>query len=60
MQVLLASYDRLMQRLRQSGKRKGSIGVGVPLGSARLRHALWMPVLVAALPDRIVYGLRRF
>jgi hypothetical protein len=49
-----------MPRLRQSGKRKDSVGVGAPLGSARLRRALRMPALVSALPERIVYELPRF
>ncbi len=43
----LASYVGVVPRLHQSGKRKFSGRVGIPLGNARLRRALWMPVLVA-------------
>jgi transposase len=43
----LASYVGVVPRLHQSGKRKVSGGVSIPLGNARLRRALWMPVLVA-------------
>ena len=43
----LASYVGVIPRLHQSGKRKFSGKGTVPLGNARLRRALWMPVLVA-------------
>jgi len=43
----LASYVGVVPRLHQSGKRKHSGKAAVPLGNARLRRALWMPVLVA-------------
>ena len=43
----LASYVGVSPRLRQSGKRKTSRVPGVPLGNARLRHALWMPTIIA-------------
>lgn len=43
----LASYVGAIPRLRQSGKRSVTGGSGVPLGNARLRHALWMPTIVA-------------
>lgn len=43
----LASYVGVAPRLRQSGKRKISRAPGVPLGNARLRHALWMPTIIA-------------
>jgi len=42
-----ASYIGVIPRLHQSGKRKFSGRSAVPLGNARLRRALWMPVLVA-------------
>ena len=42
-----ASYVGVVPRIHHSGKRKYS-GKGImPLGNARLRRALWMPVLVA-------------
>src|SRR5216684_6994456 len=37
----------VVPRLHQSGKRRFSGRVAIPLGNARLRRALWMPVLVA-------------
>jgi Transposase IS116/IS110/IS902 family len=43
----LASYVGVAPRLRQSGKRKTSRVPGIPLGNARLRHALWMPRTIA-------------
>ena len=43
----LASYVGVIPRLHQSGKRKFSGKGTVPLGNARLRRALWMPVIVA-------------
>jgi transposase len=43
----LASYVGVVPRLHQSGKRRFSGRVAIPLGNARLRRALWMPVLVA-------------
>lgn len=42
-----ASYVGVVPRLHQSGKRWYSGGAATPLGNARLRRALWMPVLVA-------------
>jgi len=42
-----ASYVGVVPRLHHSGKRKFSGNGAIPLGNARLRHALWMPVLVA-------------
>jgi transposase len=42
-----ARYVGVVPRLRQSGKRKYSANAAIPLGNARLRRALWMPVLVA-------------
>ncbi len=42
-----ASYVGVVPRIHQSGKRKYSAKALVPLGNARLRRALWMPVLVA-------------
>ena len=42
-----ASYVGVIPRLHQSGKRNFSGKSTVPLGNARLRRALWMPVLVA-------------
>lgn len=42
-----ASYVGVIPRLHQSGKRNFSGKSSVPLGNARLRRALWMPVLVA-------------
>ncbi len=42
-----ASYVGVVPRLHQSGKRRFSANVAIPLGNARLRRALWMPVLVA-------------
>lgn len=43
----LASYVGVVPRLHQSGKRRFSSRIAMPLGNARLRRALWMPVLVA-------------
>ena len=43
----LASYVGAIPRLRQSGKRSVTGGSAVPFGNARLRHALWMPTIVA-------------
>jgi transposase len=43
----LASYVDVVPRLHQSGTRRFSGRVAIPLGNARLRRALWMPVLVA-------------
>lgn len=42
-----ASYVGVVPRLHQSGKRRFSANGAIPLGNARLRRALWMPVLVA-------------
>ncbi len=42
-----ASYVGVVPRLHHSGKRKFSGKPAVPLGNARLRRALWMPVIVA-------------
>jgi transposase len=42
-----ASYIGVVPRLHQSGKRNFSGRSAIPLGNARLRRALWMPVLVA-------------
>jgi transposase len=42
-----ASYVGVVPRLHQSGKRRFSTNGALPLGNARLRRALWMPVLVA-------------
>lgn len=41
-----ASYVGVVPRVHQSGKRRFSANGAVPLGNARLRRALWMPVLV--------------
>jgi len=43
----LASYVGVAPRLRQSGKRRFSGTAVVRLGNARLRKALWMPILTA-------------
>ncbi len=43
----LASYVGVVPRLHHSGKRKFSGKPAIPLGNARLRRALWMPVVVA-------------
>ena len=43
----LASYVGVVPRLHHSGKRKFSGKPTTPLGNARLRRALWMPVVVA-------------
>lgn len=43
----LASYVGVVPRLHQSGKRRFPGRAAIPLGNARLRRALWMPVLVA-------------
>jgi transposase len=45
--AVVASYVGVVPRLRQSRKRRFSGRVAIPLGKARLRRALWMPVLVA-------------
>lgn len=42
-----ASYVGVVPRVHQSGKKKFSGKGAIPLGSARLRRALWMPVVVA-------------
>lgn len=42
----LASYVGVVPRLHHSRKRKYSGKPAIPLGNARLRRALWMPVLV--------------
>jgi len=41
-----ASYIGAVPRLHQSGKKRYSGKPAIPLGNARLRRALWMPVLV--------------
>lgn len=43
----LASYVGVTPRLRQSGKRRFSGTPVIRLGNARLRKALWMPILTA-------------
>lgn len=43
----LAAYLGVVPGLKQSGKRTGPRSPLAPLGNARLRMALWMPVLVA-------------
>ncbi|MGO9686175.1 MAG: IS110 family transposase [Beijerinckiaceae bacterium] len=43
----LASYVGVAPRLRQSGKRRFSGTAVIRLGNARLRKALWMPILTA-------------
>ena len=43
----LAAYVGVIPGLRQSGKRQGKRANLSPIGHARLRHALWMPTLVA-------------
>jgi len=43
----LASYVGVAPRLRQSGKRRFSGTALIRLGNARLRKALWMPILKA-------------
>jgi transposase len=43
----LASYVGVAPRLRQSGKRRFSGTAVIRLGNARLRQALWMPILTA-------------
>jgi len=40
-----ASYIGAVPRLHQSGKKRYSGKPAIPLGNARLRRALWMPVL---------------
>jgi transposase len=47
-----ASYVGVIPRMCQSGKRTFSGKGLVPLGNARLRHALWMPVLVGIRVNR--------
>jgi transposase len=47
-----ASYVGVISRLHQSGKRNFSGKGTVPLGNARLRRALWIPVLVAIRVNR--------
>jgi len=44
--AMFASYVGVVPRLHHSGKRKFSGNAAIPLGNARLRRALWMPVLV--------------
>ncbi len=41
-----ASYVGVVPRLHHSGKRRYSGKPSIPLGNARLKRALWMPVLV--------------
>ena len=41
-----ASYIGAVPHLHQSGKKRYSGKPAIPLGNARLRRALWMPVLV--------------
>lgn len=53
----LASYVGVVPRLHQSGKKRYSGKPAIPLGNARLRRALWMPVLVAV---RLNPWLRRY
>lgn len=55
--VALASYVGVLPRLHQAGKRKFSGRIAIPLGNARLRRTLWMPVLVAV---RLNPGLRAY
>ena len=43
----LAAYVGVVPGLRQSGKRRGEKAGLCPIGHARLRAALWMPLLVA-------------
>jgi transposase len=43
----LASYVGVIPALKHSGKNKPSRGAMTTIGHAKLRHALWMPVLVA-------------
>lgn len=43
----LASYVGVAPRLRQSGKRRFSGTAVIRLGNARIRKALWMPILTA-------------
>jgi transposase len=43
----LASYVGVVPRLLQSGKRRFSGTTVIRLGNARLRKALWMPILTA-------------
>lgn len=43
----LASYIGLVPAIRQSGKRTGQRAGLTSVGKASLRHALWMPTLVA-------------
>jgi transposase len=43
----IASYVGVAPRLRQSGKKRFSGGPTIQLGNARLRKALWMPILNA-------------
>jgi transposase len=45
-----AAYVGVVPGLRQSGKREGRRAAAAPLGNARLRRALWMPVLGAVTP----------
>jgi hypothetical protein len=44
--------------LRQSGERAFSGASGLPLGNARLRHRLWMPILVAVRKNPWLRALR--
>lgn len=56
-----ASYVGVTPRLHQSGNRTFSGSAAVPLGNARLRRALWMPVLVAIrVNPRLADHYRRF
>jgi len=43
----LASYVGVIPALKHSGKNKPSRGSMTKMGHAKLRHSLWMPVLVA-------------
>ena len=43
----LAAYVGVVPGLKQSGKRRGQRAGLCPIGHARLRAALWMPLLVA-------------
>lgn len=43
----LAAYVGVIPGLKQSGKRQGKRANLTTIGHARLRHALWMPTLVA-------------
>jgi transposase len=43
----IASYVGVAPRLRQSGKKRFSDSPTIAFGNARLRKALWMPILTA-------------